>query len=61
MQQYKIYIVDGSNRITRAFDYEGIDDLAALEKAKSYTLADAVEVWQQTRLVVRVAKGGDPK
>ena len=58
-QQYKIYIVDGKNRISFAYDFEGPDDLSALDKAYTFTHAHAVEVWQQTRLVARVAKGGE--
>jgi hypothetical protein len=59
MRQYKIYIVDDQNHISLAHDFEGPDDLSALDKANTFSDAHVVEVWQQARLVARVAKGGE--
>jgi hypothetical protein len=59
MRQYKIYIVNDKNHISLAHDFEGPDDLSALDKANTFTEAHIVEVWQQTRLVARIAKGGE--
>jgi len=58
-QHYKIYVVDGQNHISFAYDFEGPDDLSALDKAGTFTNTHIVEVWQQTRIVARIAKGGE--
>jgi hypothetical protein len=59
MRQYKIYVIDVRNHITNAHDFEGIDDLSAFDKANNLRQADAAEVWQSTRLVARIQKGGE--
>ena len=59
MHRYKIYVIDARNHITNAHDFEGIDDLSAFDKANKLRHADAAEVWQSTRLVARIQKGGE--
>lgn len=59
MHEYKIYLLDGHNHILSARGFEGPDDLSALDKASTFTHADVVEIWQRTRLVARIAKGGE--
>jgi len=59
MPDYKIYIVDGLNHITNAHDYVGTDDMSAFHKANILRAGGAAEVWQSTRLVSRIPKGGE--
>ena len=61
MMHYKIYVVDGRNHISLAHDFEGPDDQSALEKAHTFSYADAVEIWQRTRLVARIARGDEAR
>jgi hypothetical protein len=59
MPNYKIYIVDGRNHITNAHDYVGTDDMSAFHRANILRAGDAAEIWQSTRLVSRIPKGGE--
>lgn len=58
MPEYHIYCVDDGNHIVSRHDVSVEDDLAALEKAKELCEKYEVEVWEQTRLVTRVATDG---
>ena len=51
MSSYKIYVLDHQRNISISYDFEGDDDLAALEESRKYSNKHAVEVWQRSRLV----------
>jgi len=58
MPGYYIYCIGSDNRIVSRHDCEAPSDLAALAHAKEICGPHEVEVWQQSRLVARLAKDG---
>ena len=59
MHDYKIYILDQTGHIILAYDFEGPDDLSALDESKKHSDKSSVEIWQQSRLVARIGQGGE--
>jgi hypothetical protein len=57
MQDYSIYLLDERGRVSLAFDFHGIDDLAALDESGKHSDKNAVEIWQRSRLVARIDQG----
>ena len=43
----------------RALDFEGPDDLSALDKANLFRQSQAAEIWESTRLVARITCAGE--
>jgi hypothetical protein len=59
MHHYRIYLIDDGNRCARALDFEGPDDLSALDKANLFRQSQAAEIWESTRLVARITCAGE--
>jgi len=59
MHFYKIHILDQRGSITLAYDFEGPDDLSALDESKKHSDRNSVEIWQKSRLVARIDQGGE--
>lgn len=59
MSFYKIYILDQHDHIAAAYDFAAHDDDSVLVESKKYSNNYAVEIWEQTRRVARVAVGGE--
>lgn len=55
---YRIYILDNHNRIVESRDFEGRDDLSALDKAASLGCTTPMEIWQMDRLVAQIGPDG---
>ena len=54
MPHYRIYLIDASNHISTAHDFEGAGDGSALDQADRLRGTRVAEVWQQHRLVSRL-------
>ena len=59
MHQYRIYLIDGQNRVQRRHEFEGPDDLSAFAKANQLRNSQAAEIWESTRLVARITSEGE--
>ena len=59
MHHYRIYLIDDHNHFARALDFEGPDDLSALDTANLLRQSQAAEIWQSTRLVARITCAGE--
>ena len=55
MTEYRLYCLDGANRITRAEGIRAASDDEAIEAARSMKLPVKCELWQRDRLVARIA------
>ena len=53
MKQYRICLLDDDGRINLSFHLSFKDDLAVKEECATASLKDAVEVWDESRLVAR--------
>jgi hypothetical protein len=58
MPEYRLYCLDGANRITRAEQVVATSDEQAIEAARSMKLPVKCELWQRDRLVARIAASG---
>jgi hypothetical protein len=58
MPEYRIYCLDGANRITRAEQIVATNDEQAIEAARSMKPAVKRELWQRDRLVARISASG---
>jgi hypothetical protein len=56
---YKLYFMDGRDRITRRVDLECRDDDHAVEVVSEQTSHSAMELWRDSRLVKRFEPGRD--
>lgn len=54
MTEYRLYCLDGANRITRAEAIGAANDDEAIEIARSMKLPIKCELWQRDRLVARI-------
>jgi hypothetical protein len=54
MTEYRLYCLDGANRITRAEGIRAESDEEAIEAARAMKLPVKCELWQRDRLVARV-------
>jgi hypothetical protein len=53
---YRIYVLDQAFRIMEGYDFEGRDDVSALEKGSVLGAKNPVEVWQRDRLIARIER-----
>jgi hypothetical protein len=58
MTYYRIYLLDERGHVCEGRDCEVADDLAALEAATPLSIDRRIEVWQATRCVAKIQKGG---
>jgi hypothetical protein len=58
MKQYKFYFLGKDGHIVNGLDVPAADDLAALEAAIPLSRDQAIEIWEATRRVARLTKGG---
>lgn len=58
MAHYRIYFVDETGHVFEGQDCEAVDDLAALDQATALSRNHSLEVWQASRCVAKIAKGG---
>lgn len=56
---YRIYVLDYRFQILESHDFEGRDDISALDKGNSFSRAHPVEIWQRDRLVARIGMDGE--
>ena len=56
--EYRLYCLDETQHIIVARGIVVLDDLAALREAEALCEEHAIEIWQGTRRVAHVAKGG---
>jgi hypothetical protein len=56
LDNYRFYILDASDHILDSQNHDCADEQAALDKAHVMANASGVEVWQDTRLIVRLKK-----
>lgn len=56
MTGYRLYCLDGANKVTSAEWIDADDDKAAIEVAKELMDGQECEIWQGTRLVARLPR-----
>jgi len=56
---YRLYCLDGANKVASAEWIDADDDEAAIEVAKRMMDGQDLEVWQGTRLVARLPRPRD--
>ena len=56
MTGYRLYCLDGANKVASAEWIDADDDKAALEAAKEIVDGQECEIWQGTRLVARLPR-----
>lgn len=54
MPDYRLYCLDGVNKVASADWIEADDDVAAIEMARERHDGHACELWQGRRLVIRL-------
>lgn len=59
MTGYRLYSLDGANKVVSAEWIEADDDLAAVETAKRMMDGQDCEVWQGKRLIARLPRRRD--
>ena len=59
MHQYRIYLIDNDDHFASEVEFEGPDDLSALDKANLLRQSQAAEIWEFTRLVARITSQGE--
>jgi hypothetical protein len=59
MNNYRLYFLDEAGRVFKGQDCDAVDDLTALEIAISLSKDHAIEIWQSTRRVAKLQRGGD--
>lgn len=59
MSDYRIYVLDPMGRIRLGYDFQGRDDLSALDESKKYSRKGGIEIWQHSRLVARIGQGAE--
>ena len=60
MRRYRICALDEAGRVSHAHEFDCRDDLLALAEGERLSHANAVEVWEGSRLVARVKPGNAP-
>lgn len=58
MPEYRLYCLDGANRITRAEQISAKSDDAAVDAARAMNLPVKCELWHRDRLVARISAHG---
>ena len=56
MTAYRLYCLDGANKVASAEWIDADDDKAAIEVAKDMMDGQECEIWQGARLVVRLPR-----
>ena len=56
---YRIYVLDQRFHIVEGHDFEGRDDVSALEKGIALGARNPVEVWQRDRLIACIGLDGE--
>ena len=56
MTAYRLYCLDGANKVASAEWIDADDDEAAIEVAKDMMDGQECEVWQGARLIVRLPR-----
>ena len=56
---YRIYILNRRFQVLKAINLQAADDVSALERGIVLSKANIVEVWQESRLIARIALGGE--
>ncbi len=56
---YRIYVLDHRFQILEAHDFEGHDDLSALDKGGSLSRDNPIEIWQRDRFVACIGMDGE--
>jgi len=56
---YRIYILDHRFQVLESQDFEGRDDLSALDKGNSLSRDNPVEIWQRDRFVACIGMDGE--
>ena len=59
MTGYRLYCLDGANKVASAEWIDADDDGAAVEAAKQMMDGQDAEVWQGTRLIARLPRRRD--
>ena len=54
MPEYRLYCLDGANKITRAEGISAESDEQAIARARALKLPVKCELWQRDRLVARI-------
>jgi hypothetical protein len=60
MAHYRIYFLDETGHVFEGQNCEAVDDLSALERATALSEKHSVEVWEASRCIAKIAKGGAP-
>jgi hypothetical protein len=55
-KEFRAYLVDQNNHIVKAHDFQAEDDASASDAALDLANDGDVEVWEGSRLVVRIPK-----
>ena len=58
MPEYRLYCLDGANRIARAETVSAANDEDAIAIARAMKLPAKCELWHRDRLVARIPAGG---
>ena len=61
MVAYRAYALDPHGHITKRFEFEAADDVAALAHARQWVDGCDVEVWQLARVVATLTHGKPPR
>ncbi|HKU92767.1 MAG TPA: hypothetical protein VJP82_05415 [Sphingomicrobium sp.] len=56
MTGYRLYCLDGANKVASAEWIDADDDKAAIEVAKELMDGQECEIWQGTRLIARLPR-----
>jgi hypothetical protein len=56
---YRLYGLDGVNKVASGEWFEAEDDVAAIEVAKTLMDGHDCELWQGKRFVTRILRGGE--
>lgn len=59
MKLYRFYFLDENGHITKGLDHQARDDVSALEAAIALAAEQTIEIWQSTRRVAKLLKGGN--
>jgi len=58
MGDYKLYCVGEDGHILKRHDFDGANDLAALNEARKICGPHEIEVWERGRFVARIKADG---
>jgi hypothetical protein len=61
MIYYRLYLLNAKDHIFNVVEFNGPDDLSAMDKARSLADGHAIDVWAGVRKVGRIQKKQAPK